>query len=481
MWGLCSWLAAAAIRSTITQRGLGSAGHSFSVPAALQRAAASYYQHHYESGGGDVRQPGQQPPSLEAELLGDSRCYSIPGEATGCWTRDDRRDKSNRGPPARVDAERKRRSQSDEKTASQRPLLVQLWRRSGRGGRRLAVRTGLPAAVCSGHLCLAASATCLRAEIGEGDEVVEWNGYLLGRAGRGAAQGAGHRLGGRRIRSCRQNRGSTTVQQQTARHNSFPDGQRSTLPASLGQSTALLGGGLGRLRPTSPARLCRQVRLATRRRPKRSSLAAAEFPFERFAAGSRGADPFAPPPTSGEQFQYDTAGEISVQLHFDDYDSSLTVHIARARGLPPMDLNGLADPFVKVRLMPDPTDRLSRDGSVRTCSARSSTCLTRLEPDWQQTVVFMDVPTELKSTGWTFSVWDYDAAQRLTTLWGAASSAGPQADGQSAALVHALRPRERRCRSANAAVQFVGAVSRRPHRVGGNDSQKCWAQAREGL
>lgn len=43
-------------------------------------------------------------------------------------------------------------------------------------------------------------------------------------------------------------------------------------------------------------------------------------------------------------------------LTFDDYDQSLTVHVSRARDLPSMDLNGLADPFVKIRLHPDPTE-----------------------------------------------------------------------------------------------------------------------------
>uniref|UniRef100_A0A1I8HK32 C2 domain-containing protein n=1 Tax=Macrostomum lignano TaxID=282301 RepID=A0A1I8HK32_9PLAT len=67
-----------------------------------------------------------------------------------------------------------------------------------------------------------------------------------------------------------------------------------------------------------------------------------------------------------------------------------------------MDLNGLADPFVKIRLMPDPNE--SPD-LIRQTKYMSNT----LEPDWQQTVVFMDVPKkELRRRWLDVSVWDYD-------------------------------------------------------------------------
>uniref|UniRef100_A0A1I8FIM7 C2 domain-containing protein n=1 Tax=Macrostomum lignano TaxID=282301 RepID=A0A1I8FIM7_9PLAT len=182
---------------------------------------------------------------------------------------------------------------------------------------------------------------------------------------------------------------------------------------------------------------------------------------------------------AAEQFQYDTAGEISVQLHFDDYDSSLTVHIARARGLPPMDLNGLADPFVKVRLMPDPTDStiilLFQCGPA----ARQIKYLPNtLEPDWQQTVVFMDVPKrELKKHWLDISVWDYD---RLKTndFMGAASFGWVR-------LVWDRKLMDNQPRwytlYAHEKEMPQPPMPRRPvrrrslaaaHRVGGNDSQK---------
>ncbi|TPP61750.1 Topoisomerase II-associated PAT1 domain-containing protein [Fasciola gigantica] len=59
---------------------------------------------------------------------------------------------------------------------------------------------------------------------------------------------------------------------------------------------------------------------------------------------------------SPNDYKRERSGSFKLILTFDDYDQSLTVHVSRARDLPSMDLNGLADPFVKIRLHPDPTE-----------------------------------------------------------------------------------------------------------------------------
>uniref|UniRef100_A0A5K3FTL5 Clathrin_bdg domain-containing protein n=1 Tax=Mesocestoides corti TaxID=53468 RepID=A0A5K3FTL5_MESCO len=95
-------------------------------------------------------------------------------------------------------------------------------------------------------------------------------------------------------------------------------------------------------------------------------------------------------------------GEIELILTFDDYDQSLTVHVARARGLRPMDLNGLADPFVKLRLHPDPTEDIDLNRQIKYIP-------NTLEPEWQQTVVFMNcLKRTLKKRVLEVTVWDFD-------------------------------------------------------------------------
>ncbi|KAF8569469.1 hypothetical protein P879_03325, partial [Paragonimus westermani] len=95
-------------------------------------------------------------------------------------------------------------------------------------------------------------------------------------------------------------------------------------------------------------------------------------------------------------------GEIELILTFDDYDQSLTVHVSRARGLPSMDLNGLADPFVKIRLHPDPTE--DPDFNRQTKYMPNT-----LSPEWQQTVVFMNCfKRTLKRRVLEVTVWDFD-------------------------------------------------------------------------
>ena len=45
-------------------------------------------------------------------------------------------------------------------------------------------------------------------------------------------------------------------------------------------------------------------------------------------------------------------GDLQLQLSYDDYDGTLSVHVMQARALKPKDRNGLSDPFVKCYLLP---------------------------------------------------------------------------------------------------------------------------------
>ncbi|KAL3317563.1 hypothetical protein Ciccas_003784, partial [Cichlidogyrus casuarinus] len=113
-------------------------------------------------------------------------------------------------------------------------------------------------------------------------------------------------------------------------------------------------------------------------------------------------DPNPPAPQVIEADDDGPYGEIQLILSFDEYDQSLTVHIARAKNLRPMDLNGLADPFVKVRLHPDPTE--DPDFNRQTKYIDNS-----LEPEWQQTMVFMNcLKKSLKKRVIEITVWDFD-------------------------------------------------------------------------
>ncbi|VDP70527.1 unnamed protein product, partial [Echinostoma caproni] len=112
--------------------------------------------------------------------------------------------------------------------------------------------------------------------------------------------------------------------------------------------------------------------------------------------------PFDHQSQSTNSYKRERSGSFKLILTFDDYDQSLTVHVSRARDLPSMDLNGLADPFVKVRLHPDPTE----DPDFNRQTKYMPNTLT---PEWQQTVVFMNCfKRTLKRRVLEVTVWDFD-------------------------------------------------------------------------
>ncbi|MBN3311126.1 RP3A protein, partial [Amia calva] len=72
-------------------------------------------------------------------------------------------------------------------------------------------------------------------------------------------------------------------------------------------------------------------------------------------------------------------GCVEFTLLFDQESSSLTCHIIKAKGLKPMDSNGLADPYVKLHLLP---------GASKANKLRTKTLRNTLNPVWGETLTY---------------------------------------------------------------------------------------------
>ncbi|KAJ8287156.1 hypothetical protein GJAV_G00048270 [Gymnothorax javanicus] len=74
-----------------------------------------------------------------------------------------------------------------------------------------------------------------------------------------------------------------------------------------------------------------------------------------------------------------TLGSLEFSLMFQQQDSSLHCSILRAKGLKPMDSNGLADPYVKLHLLP---------GASKSNKLRTKTLRNTRNPAWNETLVY---------------------------------------------------------------------------------------------
>ncbi|XP_033973453.1 rabphilin-3A-like isoform X2 [Trematomus bernacchii] len=93
-----------------------------------------------------------------------------------------------------------------------------------------------------------------------------------------------------------------------------------------------------------------------------------------------------PPPADEEEDANDydsdeatTLGSLEFSLHYEQESNSLHCSILKAKGLKPMDSNGLADPYVKIHLLP---------GASKSNKLRTKTLRNTRNPAWNETLTY---------------------------------------------------------------------------------------------
>ncbi|XP_029547875.1 rabphilin-3A-like [Salmo trutta] len=91
-----------------------------------------------------------------------------------------------------------------------------------------------------------------------------------------------------------------------------------------------------------------------------------------------------PAPNEDNDNEYDsdestTLGLLEFILHYEPGNNTLHCNIVKAKGLKPMDSNGLADPYVKLHLLP---------GASKSNKLRTKTLKGTLNPVWNETLVY---------------------------------------------------------------------------------------------
>ncbi|TNM92115.1 hypothetical protein fugu_019127 [Takifugu bimaculatus] len=121
-------------------------------------------------------------------------------------------------------------------------------------------------------------------------------------------------------------------------------------------------------------------------------VSAPSFPAAKSAPAANNPASSRPPParTEAEDNDYDsddatTLGSLEFSLLYEQENHTLHCCIIRAKGLKPMDSNGLADPYVKLHLLP---------GASKSNKLRTKTLKNTLNPVWNETLAYYGISDE---------------------------------------------------------------------------------------